>query len=147
LDVKVAKGSVKRTTEFEPVEPEPFERCLRIISSGDSPSILVLDNFERILDSKPLIKQVVDVTTLLDDENYSKYNVRLAIVGIPDDIQRFFSGVRRSTTVANRIREIPQVARMTPDQTRELILRGFTGRLKYKIAPEFAGGLVSRIAW
>jgi hypothetical protein len=147
LDTGIASGTMSRTTDFEPVEPEPFEKCLRMISSGNTPSILVLDNFERKLDNKKLIKQVVDVITLLDDENYSKYNVRLAIVGVPDDIQRFFSGVSRSTTVANRIREIPEVARMTPDQTRELILRGFTGRLRYKIAPAFSDELVSRIAW
>lgn len=36
---------------------------------------------------------------------------------------------------------------MTPDQTRELIFRGFTGKLKYKVVPEYDSQLVNRIAW
>lgn len=147
IDAVVAGVENTSEKQYESREAEPFERCLKSIYNNKSSSVLVFDTFERIIRNKKILKQVVDVLTLLDDEIYSKYQVFIAIVGVPGDIRSLFASIARSTTIANRIKEIPEVARLTLSQTEELILRGFEKKLRYEIIPEFKPELVSLVAW
>lgn len=146
IDAHVASGGRTSTSDFEQVEAEPFLRCIRHIYSPSQKTLLVLDNFERVLDDQKLLKETVDIITLLDDEAYSKYNVKLAIVGVPSDIRRYFSSIDASATVANRIREIPEVARLTKDQAQELIIRGFE-KLHLKLDDVSKDIIMTRISW
>lgn len=147
FDAGVMNAERATDKQYELSEAEPFERCLQNISNKNGTSVLVFDNFESIMDNEKIIKQVVNVLTLLDDENYSKYGVFIAIVGVPSDIRRLFASISRSTTIANRVKEIPEVDRLTFSQTEELILRGFEEKLKYEIAPDFKSELVNLVAW
>ena len=146
VDAKFASSGTTRTSEFEQVEAEPFLRCLRHIHVPGKKTLLVFDNFERVLDDQKLLKETVDVITLLDDESYARYNVKIAIVGVPNDIRRYFSAIDTSSTVANRIKEVPEVARLTSAQTRELITRGFE-KLHLPFEEQEKEEIIRQIGW
>jgi len=126
---------------------EPFEACLEYLykKSKKKQSILVLDNFESILDNQKLLKELSDLILLLDDERYGGYKVKLLIVGTPGDILYYFSNISSNAPVVNRLKEISEVSRMTKDQAFELIDKGFKNELKYSFINENA--IKKHIVW
>ncbi len=145
-DIKILKGE-RRTTEEKVDALDSFEALLSDVrgKAGFSAAFVVLDNFETILENTTLMKQVSDVIVLLDDDNYSKFNVRMLIVGTPDNIQHYIAKVSNISTISNRLRQIPEVARLTREQGLELLQRGLVKELGYEIENE--GNLFDHILW
>ena len=52
-------------------------------SKGWDGSVIILDNVETIFNNSILMNELADIIILLDDERYSKYNVKFLIVGVP----------------------------------------------------------------
>jgi hypothetical protein len=132
-------GKIDRQEAFTIAQKEPFEVCLEMLRAraGDRPACLVMDNLEHIFGSANLMEQVGSVLVLLDDPRYAAYGVKVVLVGVPDDIRRYFSQVSNVQTIANRLTEIPEVARLSERQTAELVLRGLVTELKYRIGSSF----------
>jgi len=130
--------SIGSQTHYKINAKEPFEACLEYLykKARKKQSVLVLDNFESILENKELLKELSDLILLLDDERYGAYNVKLLIVGTPDDILYYFSKISSNAPVLNRLKEITEVSRMTNTQANELIERGFKKELGYVIKDE-----------
>ena len=82
---------------------------------------------------------------LLDDEDYAKYNVKICIVGVPADIRDYVAKVSAVQSLHNRIVELPEVARLTKEQSVALLRRGFEQLLKLKVHEETS--LFERIMW
>ncbi len=70
---------------------------------------------------------------LLDDEEYSKYNVRILLVGTPTDIRDYFSKVKESQTIVNRTQEVAEVSMLSDPQTKQLLSKGFFDLMGYEI--------------
>lgn len=119
-------------------EMEPFEGILSFINkrAKKGRGVLILDNLEAIRERADLMEELANIITLLDDDRYASYNVKIVLVGIPGDLRTYFLSTPNLSTVANRLREIPEVSRMSPSQCSELVLRGFRDRLKYAIFDE-----------
>jgi AAA domain len=68
---------------------EPFEWLLANIReiAKNKPACIVFDNFEQILSNQEIVKQISDCIILLDDEDYSKYRVKLCLVVVPSNIK------------------------------------------------------------
>jgi hypothetical protein len=126
------------TGEYEIGEMEPYESILSFIASRSKKGagVLILDNLEAIRDRKDLMAELANIITLLDDDRYASYRVKIVLVGVPGDLKAYFLETPNLATVANRLREIPEVSRMTVDQCSELVLRGFRDKLKYSIFNE-----------
>ena len=143
----VASGSIQNQNQYILGEMEPFEACLNRIHelSGGKQAILVLDNLESIRAEPALLTELANVITLLDDSRYASYKVNLLIVGVPSDLRQYYQATSNLATVANRIREIPEVSRMTLEQCKNLIYQGFVTELKYNI--DEIDLVISHISW
>jgi len=139
--------SSSEQTHYKITSKEPFEACLEYLNkrAKRKPAVLVLDNFESILDNDILVKELSDIIILLDDERYGRYNVKLLIVGTPNDILYYFKKISSNNPVVNRVTEIPEVSRLTDSQTFELVERGFIIELGFKFEDEVKAK--KHIAW
>ncbi len=105
---------------------EPFEALLKEIKGKKGkPTILVLDNFEQIVNDSKICKEISNIIILADDEDYSKYRVKVCIVGIPSDIKKYLSTQSNVAAIAGRVREISEVERMSEAEARALFKLGF----------------------
>lgn len=130
--------NISSQANFKINSKEPFEACLEYLYkiSNKKTSVLVLDNFESILENDKLLKELSDLILLLDDERYGQYKVKLLIVGTPGDILYYFSNISSNAPVVNRLKEVSEVSRMTDEQATELIDKGFKNELKYSFEDE-----------
>lgn len=143
----VASGSLQHQGQYTLGEMEPFEACLSRIRdwSGDKQAILVLDNLESIRADLSLLTELANIITLLDDSRYALYKVSLLIVGVPGDLREYYQATPNLATVANRIREMPEVSRMTLQECKDLIYQGFISELKY--STDEIDAVISHISW
>jgi hypothetical protein len=147
VNAGVASGDLEHQGQYNLGEKEPFESCLSHIRSlsGKGQAILVLDNLESIRSDQNLLTELANVITLLDDERYASYKVNILIVGVPGDLREYYQATPNLATVANRIREMPEVSRMTSEQCKNLIYQGFIQELKYNI--DDIDSVISHISW
>ena len=131
-------GRLQTEGQYKIAQADIFEKCLELIRANAGPSrvaCLVFDNLEHIFDNEALIKELAGLILLVDDENYSKYRVKLVLVGTPNDIRSYISKVSKSNTITNRLSEVPEVSRLQPRNSRELVSRGLYLKLGYKVIP------------
>jgi ABC-type dipeptide/oligopeptide/nickel transport system ATPase component len=126
-------ASLSEVENIEKLHKEPFERCIGLISSKKKAAFIVFENIEGVLNSKVILDQITSIITLLDDEDYAEYNVRIVLIGVPDDLQRYFLKSNYSQTISNRLVEIPEVERLAISDAERLIRKGFVDLLKYKV--------------
>ena len=77
--------------------------------------------------------ELSDIIILLDDERYAKYKIKFLIVGVPNEVIRYFSSAKNPSSVGNRIDEIERVASLEYLQVLDLVNRGFNDYLKVNI--------------
>lgn len=94
-------------------------------------SVLVLDNFEQIVDDIDHLKSVASIIISADEESIAKNGVKILIVGVPRDLKQLVAKVGNANTIANRLIEIPEVARMTIHEAMSLMKKGFETELNY----------------
>ncbi len=134
VNALLAKAELSHSADYEIGKKEPFEDVLRLLSekSGGKTSVLVLDNLEAIFNEKHL-KELADLITLCDDERYAQYNVKLLIVGVPSEVKSYYYKTPTTTTVANRLDELPEISKLSKEECDELIERGFVEKLRYSV--------------
>jgi hypothetical protein len=147
VNAGIASGSLQNQGQYTLGEMEPFEACLSHIRdlSSDKQAILVLDNLESIRADLSLLTELANIITLLDDSRYASYKVSLLIVGVPGDLRESYQATPNLATVANRIREMPEVSRMTLQECKDLIHQGFITELEYSVNE--IDRVMSHISW
>jgi hypothetical protein len=140
-------GEVSDQRIYDVAEKEPLEALMLAVrrSSGRKDAFLVLDNFETVVDQAALVKELSDVLILLDDEDYAQYRVKICIVGVPSDIKEYLSKQNSLQSLSNRLSELPEVARLTEAQARQLLERGLADLLRLKLVPKEE--VIKRILW
>ena len=106
--------------------------------------MLVVDNLEAIMQSTALMQELGNVITLLDDDRYAKYKIKLLVVGVPSDVRSYFRQIANQATVANRLTEIPEVSKLKYSQVESLVRRGFE-KLQVNITEETMATWVNHI--
>lgn len=146
LNTLVAKADISHIGQYQLGQMEPFEACLSQLHkhSNSNPSVLVFDNLEAAF-TEPLLKELADLIILCDDERYAKYRVKILIVGVPNGVKEYFYKTPHHATVANRLVELPEVARLEKDECEALVKRGLTEKLKYAV-PDLEK-VVAHVAW
>lgn len=123
----VVKGKLGHTAKFEIGQKEPFEECLVALrnDAGSAPAFLVFENCESFSDYPDVRAAVTQCLLLLDAQHYAGYDVRLILVGVPKEIEKYFSAQGLNlATVVNRLTEIPEVGSLLPDEMECLVHRG-----------------------
>lgn len=123
------------TWKYVKGKKEPFEKLLAYLrkSAGKGKAVIVLDNFEQIAKDHEICKQVSNCIVLLDDPTYAEYKVKIVIVGTPAGIDETLSINGNLQTISTRLKEIPEVERMTPNEARSLMHLGLETALKLKV--------------
>ncbi len=135
LNVGLAKGNLEHTGKYDYRTTDPFLSLVSEISqkARNQESFLVIENLEHIVRDTNLIKELTSIILYLDDELYAQHNVRLMLVGTPNNIREYFSNASDDQTIINRTLEIPEVATLNESQTSTLVKKGFFEFLKYKL--------------
>jgi len=117
------RGGISDQMILTAAEEDPLEALMSLVhkEAGDKKALIVLDNFEQILGSKELVKEISDSLILLDDEDYAKFNVKFCLVGVPSDIREYLSKQNSLETISNRVVEISEVARLTSCEAKLLL--------------------------
>lgn len=127
-----ANGTLEHTDEYTS-EVDYFMEFLKFMSyrtrDKKKRRYIVFENFESILESPQLIKELSNLITLIDDEEVIAYKTKFIIIGATKDIHTYFKSLPNINTIENRIFELPEVSTLTVNQAYELINRGFN-RLK-----------------
>lgn len=126
----------KGTWKYVRGRKEPFERVLAYIRKKAGKwkrAVVVFDNFEQIASSEELCKQVSNCIILLDDPIYADYNVKIVLVGTPAGIDEILAKSGNIQTISSRLKEIPEVERMSVDEAKVLMRLGLEDLLRLKI--------------
>lgn len=126
-----------------------LELCLRELrlKAGSSLCCLVLDNLEYTRSSTLLMQELGEILVLLDDQRYAAYQVKFLLVGVPSDVRDYFAKTENKQTIANRLKEIPEVARLESGELDALVRRGFIVELDYQASEPDIEALIDHVAW
>jgi hypothetical protein len=147
--VGVLEGGLEHEKEFQTGVTEPFEACCALArrSAKKAPAVIVLDNLESIFEDDKLMRELANIITLLDDERYADYAVKLLIVGVPTGVRDYFSRTPNQATIANRLTELPEIGRLTSEQARQLVRRGFIDELQYTVDKDSLKAVEDHVLW
>lgn len=133
------ESEIDHTNKYESQSPDPFLDLMKVLGdeSKNKESFLVIENVEHLLDNQNYLKEISALLLYLDDEQYSKYNVRILIVGTPTNIRDYFASLYNGQTIINRVQEIPEVSVLSRNQTSALSKKGLIDKLKYYVENEY----------
>lgn len=142
-----AEHTMKTAQQF-PVKPA-FNALLERVAyrAHGKKGVLVLDNFESIIEDSNALKQLGALIISADDEAVAKHEIQVVIVGVPGNLKETITRLTNAAPVANRLTEIPEVARMSEGEAHDLIRRGFVDELGLMIEKSLEDDLFSEIAW
>jgi len=129
-------GEVEGTWTYVKGKKEPFEALLayaRRTAGKRRTAVIVFDNFEQIASDTQICKQVSNCIVLLDDPIYAEYDVKLVVVGTPAGIDEILSKSGNIQTISSRLKEIPEVARMSKREAELLMRLGLEDLLKLRV--------------
>jgi hypothetical protein len=132
----VAEGGLTSKRVYEMAQEDPVLECFRVLRerAGEGPAVLVIDNLELIFSSEEMMHELASIITLLDDSRYSKYGVKLLVVGVPSGVREYLSKMHAS--VGNRLSEISEVSSLSKEEVATLVKTGFVKLLRVDISPE-----------
>jgi hypothetical protein len=119
-----------QTTSF--ASKSPFHLLVeetRRRAGNENRAAIVFDNFEAIVGNPKLVQELAGIILNADDESFAKHDVQLVIVGTPTNLKQTIVQLSRSAPVANRLVEIPEVARMSSEEAGQLMEQGFVSEL------------------
>ena len=132
----VAHAELQSQDTYDTKEPDKllisFEEIYKKAKKNNS--VIIFDNMERLLDKEGLLSELSDIIILLDDERYANFNIKFLLVGLPNDVLKYFTITESSSSVSNRIEEIPKVAGLEMVQIIKFIENSFLELLKVDIS-------------
>lgn len=130
-NIGFADGKLEHENSFSYQSVEPLQLAFQEISRNakGAQAVVVLENLESIFSNEELMDEFADIVILLDDERYSRMNIKLLIVGTPAGVLDYFMKTKNQESVANRIFEISKVDNLEYDQVLDLITKGFVSEL------------------
>ena len=121
---------------------------VRYRAKDERPAALILDNFESIIADKDAVRQIGGLIVSADDESVAQHDVKIVIVGTPTDLRDSIVSISGAAPIANRLTEIPDVARMSRDEARSLMQRGFIDELGFSFGSDVVESeLYDEIGW
>lgn len=135
MGVGAGKKKILEYRMYEQTGLEVLAREMHRSAEGGN-SVLVLDNFEQIIENDDFVREVASLIISADDEFVSQNKIKIMIVGTPSNIRDMISKVSNANTISNRVVEIPEVARLELGEARHIMSKGFEDHLNYTILLE-----------
>jgi len=142
----VASGSLAHTGQYTLGQKEPFEACLCALRerAGNNPAVLVLDNLEAAF-NETLLTELANLLILCDDERYACHRVHILVVGVPAQLKEYYYTTPNHRSIANRLYELPEVSRLSIEDSHSLLTRGLFDILKFEVDDK--DRLLRHISW
>lgn len=144
----VLNGGVAHEGVFEVRQEDVLIKSFRRLHGevvGWGRSVIVLDNVETIFSNEKIMEELAEIIMLLDDDRYSKFDVKLLLVGVPCGVIEYFSKSKNRSSVSNRITELPSVSGFTLKETEQVIRKGFNELLGAEFSDLILSGLAGRV--
>lgn len=119
VNVSIVSGSGETTSTFEINNDYLWE----FIKSNKN-HVVVLDNFESIINNEAVLNDISYLIMLADDPRMIEYNPRFLIIGALRDVVQYFQTMPNYQTIANRVRTV-SIKGFTYDETYEFVKKGF----------------------
>ncbi|MCL7745184.1 AAA family ATPase [Guyparkeria hydrothermalis] len=121
-----AKGHLEHTSQYRKSAPDNYLKLVRLIRkrAKSKKAFLVVENLEHIVRDKDKISELSSLLLYLDDEVYAESNVRILLVGTPNNLRDYFAEVDETQTIINRLQEIPEVSALSKHDVVELAKKG-----------------------
>ncbi|XKE46130.1 ATP-binding protein [Halomonas organivorans] len=134
----VAKGSLEHTSKYSYRSAESYLHLIRAIrkKAKKRKAFLVIENLEHIVRSNVMVKELSSLLLYLDDEEYARNDVRILLVGTPNNLRDYFSEVDETQTIINRLQEIPEVSALPKISVEGLADKGLFRILKLEIVDD-----------
>lgn len=123
----------KETLEYKSYPSTALEVLaseMHMQSRGEN-SVVVLDNFEQIIENDKFVREVASLIISADDEFVARNKIKIMIVGTPSNIRDMISKVSNANTISNRVVEVPEVARLELGEARHIMAQGFETHLDF----------------
>ncbi|MEK4870293.1 hypothetical protein [Niallia sp. FSL W8-1348] len=128
VKIPIADGGISHAAEYV-AEVDYFLEFLKFMKhrakNRGKKRYIVFENFEAIVDSDELIKELTNLIILIDDDEVLKFNTKIIVVAATGDIQSYFKRVSNINTIDNRVMELPEIRTLKTQQSFELVERGF----------------------
>ena len=149
VSIPIASGGLTHQGQYVVPTSESFRGCLKWMRAqyGDDRACIVFDNLEAIIQRPDLMRELGDIITLLDDERYQKFGVKLVVVGVPSDVREYFRRVENRETISNRLYEVAEVGRLQPNKVAQLVENGFVNELRMDVRTPILRELVQHVNW
>ncbi|WP_083487346.1 AAA family ATPase [Pseudoxanthomonas dokdonensis] len=108
---------------------------MRAQAGSKRPAALVFENLEHILNDESAVNELKGLLLLLDDGDYAKYKIRIVLVTTASNFRTYLSSVGAANTLINRIKEVPEVGRLTQSQAETFVKRGLFQLLGIGVSP------------
>jgi hypothetical protein len=108
-------------------------------------SIIVFDNIETLFNNQELLNELSDMIILLDDDTFAKCNIKFLLVGVPNEVQKYFTNSKNVSSVSNRIKELPRVSGLSKYQVEEFVEKGFIKYLKINLSEKELGKISTHV--
>lgn len=128
------KAKVVHDAEFHLKREGKLEEAYSSLSQGKSLAVIVIDNLEMIFKNKNLMDELASILILLDDTKYAKYNIKFLLVGTPNNVVEYFNQTTNSSSISNRIKELPRITSLSERQVETLLNQGFNQLLEINIS-------------
>lgn len=131
---------------------DPFLQALQAVRkrANEKEACLVFDNLEQVVQRSELVRELAGYLLLLDDQRYADTEVKILLVGTSAEIRALIAQIKTSAPVANRISEIPEVARLSVEQAREFAENGLFELLGCELAEDgddYKAKITSRVSF
>lgn len=149
-----AKGTLEHTSKFSYRSAEIYLDLIKVIrkKAGSKKAFLVIENLEHIVKSKGMVKELSSLLLYLDDEEYANNDVRILLVGTPNNLRDYFNEVEETQTIINRLQEIPEVSALPKSSISHLASKGLFKLLDNKFIEDRSKNftkdyLLNAISW
>jgi len=133
--VAVLKGKVEHTKKYIKKSVESYLNLIKLMrqEAKKRTAFLVIENLEHIVKNTSMVKELSSLILYLDDREYSQYNVKILLVGTPNNLRDYFAKADKTQTIVNRLQELPEVSNFTDSQVRNFANKGLFTKLKFSI--------------
>ncbi|WP_299142839.1 AAA family ATPase [uncultured Tateyamaria sp.] len=128
-------GSIKQ--EEEPVEVDAFDAIIEYVKQSGRNTFLVFDNLEQVSRNQDILKQILSLVIQLDNASSGGDVLRFLFVGVVSDMAEVVAAHDFAGTIGNRLYELPEVQRLNPEETAQLLERGFCEKLKIDLDRDY----------
>jgi len=131
----ILKARVEHTKKYDKKMIESYLNLITLIrkKAKKQKAFLVIENLEHIVKNDAMLKELSSLVLYLDDKEYSQHNVRILLVGTPNNLRDYFAKADETQTVINRLQELPEVANLTDSQVRQFSNKGLFTKLKFTV--------------